>query len=43
LGPIALGALADATSIPWALSANALIFLAATSSFGIAARERGAT
>lgn len=42
LGPIALGALADATSIPWALSANALIFLAATSSFGIAARERRA-
>jgi MFS family permease len=40
LGPFLLGALADATSIPWALAVNALLFAAATASFGWLARER---
>jgi DHA1 family multidrug resistance protein-like MFS transporter len=40
LGPIALGALADATSIQVALAANAGIFVVATTQFGVAARER---
>jgi MFS family permease len=40
LGPIALGALADATSIPVGLTANAVLFAAAAAYFGVAARER---
>jgi len=39
LGPIALGALADATSIPTALAVNAMLFVGATSLFGVVARE----
>ncbi len=40
LGPIALGALADATSIPIGLTVNAVLFVVATTQFGVAARER---
>lgn len=40
LGPIALGALADATSISIGLTANAVLFVIATTQFGFAARER---
>ena len=40
LGPIALGALADATSIPIGLTANAVLFVVATTQFGVLARER---
>jgi MFS family permease len=39
LGPFVLGALADATSIGWALTANALIVVLCAGFFGIAARE----
>ena len=39
LGPVLLGALADATSIGWALAANALIVLLACSAFGLRANE----
>jgi MFS family permease len=39
LGPFLLGALADATSIPWGLAANAGIVLLATAVFALAARE----
>ena len=39
LGPVLLGALADATSIGWALAANALIVLLACSTFGLRASE----
>ena len=42
LGPFVLGALADATSISWALATNAALFLAATSLFALVARERAA-
>jgi MFS family permease len=43
LGPVLLGAVADASSIPWALGANAVIVLAATAFFALAARERVTT
>jgi MFS family permease len=39
VGPILLGALADATSISWALTANALIVALAAAFFAIGARE----
>ncbi len=39
LGPVLLGALADATSIGWALAANALIVLLACAAFGLRASE----
>jgi MFS family permease len=39
IGPALLGAVADASSIQWALAANALIVLAATAFFALAARE----
>ncbi len=39
LGPVLLGALADATSIGWALAANALIVLLASVGFGVCATE----
>jgi MFS family permease len=39
LGPALLGAVADASSIQWALGANALIVLAATAFFALGARE----
>jgi MFS family permease len=39
LGPVLLGALADQTSIPWALAANALIVFSASAFFGLGARE----
>ena len=39
LGPLLLGALADLTSIGWALAANGIIVAAAALFFGVAARE----
>ena len=39
LGPVLLGALADATSIGWALAVNALIVLLACAAFGLRATE----
>ena len=39
LGPVLLGALADATSIGWALAANALLVLLACTAFGLGANE----
>jgi MFS family permease len=39
LGPALLGAVADATSIPWALGVNALIVFLTTGLFALAARE----
>lgn len=39
LGPVLLGALADATSIAWGLTANAVLVLAASGYFAVAARE----
>lgn len=40
VGPVLLGAVADASSIHWALGANGVIVLASAALFGLAARER---
>lgn len=42
IGPYALGAIADLSSIPWALAANAAIVAAASIGFALAARETAA-
>ena len=40
-GPPALGLLADASSVRWALTANAVLLAAAAAYFGTAAQEPG--
>ena len=43
LGPVLLGALADVTSIPWALLANGVFVVLAAAFFGLSARDRVAS